>query len=264
MAPCYSKPVSMADADRVRLMAAWGKIFATVGLLALTITACSDTGAPPSGDPDVPTAAATVQHAAASPALPGSDRVARPATPSPVGTSAARPSTTPANAPSATSAPVAPFVPACGSSALTVWEGHTGPPVAGPPGYFATQIFLRNHSGSTCHLRGWPGLTFFGDGIIRGCGAGDPSPRCGKPESTSGRRNFSVTRTSTHDLPDIVLAPAHTTSFTILWSGECHIDPSYGVDIRVPDDARALRLAPTVQISPCEGRVQVTPFGVVG
>ncbi|MEV6989611.1 DUF4232 domain-containing protein [Streptomyces sp. NPDC093228] len=225
----------------------------------------------PSVEPQAPAAeTATVRQSHPSSAPPNDDRGARSPSPSAlIRTPATSPKTAPVNPPPRTSAPVAAPVRACTSRALTVSLGHTGLPATGRSGWFATQILLRNQSGSTCHLRGWPGLTFFGDGVIRGCSQGDPSPRCGKPLSTSGPRAFSVTRASTHDHPDIWLAPARTTFFTIVWQGSyaggCvrFVDPAYGVEIRVPGDSRALTLTSDIQISPCEGELQVSPFGVV-
>lgn len=106
---------------------------------------------------------------------------------------------------------------------------------------------------------------------MQACSKGDTSPDCGKPLSTSGPRSFPVTLTSPHDLPDILLAPGHTTSFTLVWQSpfgaacvDGWIDPAYGVDIRVPGDSRAVTLVSIGGIQPCGGRVQVTPFGVVG
>ncbi|MEE1668622.1 DUF4232 domain-containing protein [Streptomyces sp. WAC07094] len=248
-------------------MGMWGRHLAAAGLLAITVTGCGDIGDLPSVEPQAPAAAtATVRQSDTSSAPPDGDRGARsPGPPAPIRTPATSPKTAPVNPPPRTSAPV----PACTSRALTASLGHTGLPATGRSGWFATQILLRNHSGSTCHLRGWPGLAFFGDGVIQGCSQGDPSPRCGKPLSTSGPRAFSVIRASAHDLPDILLAPARTTFFTIVWQGSyaggCvrFVDPAYGVEIRVPGDSRALSLTSDIQISPCEGELQVGPFGVV-
>ncbi|MGW0879439.1 DUF4232 domain-containing protein [Streptomyces sp. NPDC002671] len=249
-----------------------GRQLAAAGLpilLATAITACGGNAGVPSADPEVPTStpAPTVRHAAAMPtAAPERARTARSGSPStPVGTPAAKRTPAHANTPSRTTAPA---TPACTTSALSASQGHTG---TGRYGWFATPVLLRNRSASTCHLRGWPGLKFFGDGALRACAKGDISPACGKPVSTSGPRSFSVTRTSEHDLPDVYLAPGHTTSFTIVWEGSyastCYDlseDPAYGVDIRVPGDSRALTLADVGEISPCGGRTQVTPFGVTG
>ncbi|MFC9081048.1 hypothetical protein ACFTY7_29405 [Streptomyces sp. NPDC057062] len=198
-----------------------GETSCAAGLLAITISGCGGMGDLPSVEPQAPAGeTATVRQSDPSSAPPDDDRGARSPSPSAlIRTPATGPKTAPVNPPPRTSAPVAAPVRACTSRALTVSLGHTGLPATGRSGWFATQILLRNQSGSTCHLRGWPGLTFFGDGVIRGCSQGDPSPRCGKPLSTSGPRAFSVTRASTHDLPDIWLAPARTTFFTIVWQG---------------------------------------------
>ncbi|MFF5012797.1 DUF4232 domain-containing protein [Streptomyces sp. NPDC001165] len=229
----------------------------TVGLLMAAATACG--GAVGSAAPP---------GAVAAPTSPESSPAARPdGSPVPAGKpTPGRTGAAPANGPSRTTAPASPAVPGCAARDLTVAEGHTGLPADGESGWFATPIQLRNHSGAACRLRGWPGLTFIGDGTIRACAKGDPS--CGKPLSTSGTRPFTITRSSGHGVPDIVLAPGHSTSFTLVWEGSyscgSFVPSPYGVDIRVPGDSRALTLIPATAISPCEGRIEVTPFGVVG
>ncbi|MGW0764096.1 DUF4232 domain-containing protein [Streptomyces sp. NPDC002676] len=237
-------------------------------LLTAALTACSGSAGVRGADPEFPsTPAPTVRHdAATSSPAPERARTARSGSPSvPAAIPAARRTPARTNTPSRTTAPAAH---ACAASALTASEGKTG---TGRYGWFATPVLLRNRSGSTCRLRGRPGLTFFGDAVIRACTKGDTSPGCGKPVSTSGPRHFSVTRTSEHDLPDVHLAPGHTISFTVLWEGgyastcyDRYETPAYGVDIRVPGDSRALTLVTSGLITPCGGRTQVTPFGVTG
>ncbi|MFD7317381.1 MULTISPECIES: DUF4232 domain-containing protein [unclassified Streptomyces] len=186
---------------------------------------------------------------------------------------APRRETAPTNPPARTTAPAqAPApAPACAADDLTTSAGRSGPP-SSQPGWFATPILLRNTSATTCRLRGWPGITFFGDATIQGCAAGDPSPACGKPQSTSRPRSFSITRSSVDALPDVLLAPGDATSFTLVWEGggmhSCVGTPfewsPYGADIRVPGDSRALTLAPLPNLYPCEGKIEITPFGVAG
>jgi hypothetical protein len=192
---------------------------------------------------------------------------ARAGRPTPDRTTSSR-TTAPANRPARTTAPAPAPVPACAARNLTASEGSTGLPASGESGWFATPILLRNRSGSTCRLRGWPGLTFYGDDTIVGCAEGDSSPSCGKPLSTSGTRPFSVTRSAVPHLPDMALSPGRTTSFTLVWQGSysCDrlVDGPYGIDVRVPGDSHPLTLLPAVPISPCEGHLQVTPFGVAG
>ncbi|MGW7402310.1 hypothetical protein ACWGI9_00975 [Streptomyces sp. NPDC054833] len=129
--------------------------------------------------------------------------------------------------PSRTTAPASAPVPACAARDLTASEGRTGLPAGGRPGWFATRIELRNHS--------------------------EP-------------RSFSVARTSARTLPDVSLAPAGTTSFTLVWQGsfscDAHVDSPYGIDIRVPGDSRALTVIPAAAFSPCDEHLEVTPFGI--
>jgi hypothetical protein len=129
--------------------------------------------------------------------------------------------------------------------------------------WYATQIVLRNRSASTCRLRGWPGLTFFGDGTLHACTTADPPGCHNGPESTSGTRPFKVTRSRAVPPPEVSLAPGRTTSFKLAWP-YCGIDlePPFGVDIRLPGDSRPLTLAPTKNILPCDEKLEVTPFGV--
>ncbi|MFE1882185.1 DUF4232 domain-containing protein [Streptomyces diastatochromogenes] len=249
-----------AHADTVRVVTVREIRLLAVGLLMAATTACGGavgSEAPPPG-------------AAAAPASPESGPAVRPDRP-PVPNGKPTPSrtgTAPANRRPRTTAPAAPAVPGCATRDLTVSEGQTGLPASGESGWFGTPIQLRNHSGSACRLRGWPGLTFYGDGTIRGCAKGDASTACGKPLSTSGTRPFTITRSSARSLPDILLTPGRTTTFTLVWQGSyscgAYVDSPYGVDIRVPGDSHALTLIPATAISPCEGRIEVTPFGVVG
>ncbi|MGW2706469.1 DUF4232 domain-containing protein [Streptomyces sp. NPDC001340] len=232
----------------------------TVGLLMAATTACGGAVGSQTSPPG----------AVAAPTSPESSPAARPdGSPVPAGKpTPGRTGAAPANVPSRSTAPASPAVPGCATRDLTASEGHTGLPAGGESGWFGTPIQLRNHSGSACRLRGWPGLTFFGDGIVRVCAKGDPSPSCGKPASTSGTRPFEITRSSGHGVPDIVLAPGHSTSFTLVWQGSSFcgalVDAPYGVDIRVPGDSHPLTVLPAAHISPCERRIEVTPFGVAG
>ncbi|MFF4042901.1 DUF4232 domain-containing protein [Streptomyces sp. NPDC001816] len=251
-----------AHADTVRAVMVRGIRLLTVGLLMAAATACG--GAV--GSAESPPGAV----AAPAPTSPRKGPAVRPDT-SPVPAGKPTPSRTgaaPASGPSRTTAPASPAVPGCAARDLTVAEGHTGLPADGESGWFATPIQLRNHSGAACRLRGWPGLTFIGDGTIRACAEGDASTACGKPLSTSGTRPFTITRSSTQSPPDISLTPGRTTTFTLVWEGSyscgSFVPSPYGVDIRVPGDSRALTLIPATAISPCEGRIEVTPFGVVG
>ncbi|WP_143684127.1 DUF4232 domain-containing protein [Streptomyces diastatochromogenes] len=235
-----------------------------IGLLVAATTACGGGLGSASSPPDAVATSASPEGGPAA-RLGGSPVPA--GRPTPSRTTPGR-TAAPANRPARTTAPAAPPAPACAARDLTASEGRTGLPADGDSGWFGTPIVLRNHSSSACRLRGWPGLTFFGDAVVRVCAKGDPSPSCGKPTSTSGTRPFAITRSSAHSLPDIALAPGHSTSFTLVWQGSYFcgalVDAPYGVDIRVPGDSHVLTLLPTAQISPCEGRIEVTPFGVVG
>ncbi len=247
-------------------MGMWGRHLAAAGLLAITVTGCGDIGDLPSVEPQAPAAAtATVRQSDTSSAR-------RTAIAGALPRSAGSHQDTGHEPEDSAGEPAAPHVSA--RTRLHVESPHSVARAHRPAGHRSLRLVRHadtpaQHSGSTCHLRGWPGLTFFGDGVIQGCSQGDPSPRCGKPLSTSGPRAFSVTRASAHDLPDILLAPARTTFFTIVWQGSyaggCvrFVDPAYGVEIRVPGDSRPLTLTSDIQISPCEGELQVGPFGVV-
>lgn len=253
-----------AHTDTVRIVRVRGTQLLAAGLLLAATTACGGGVGPATSPPG----------AVATSASPEGDPAARPGgSPAPAGKptpSRTTPGRTaaPANGPARATAAAAPPVAACAARDLTASEGRTGLPADGESDWFGTPVQLRNHSGSACRLHGWPGLTFFGDGVLRACAKGDPSPSCGKPASTSGTRPFAITRSSAHGVPDIVLAPGHSTSFTLVWQGSYScgalVDAPYGIDIRVPGDSRALTLLPAAQLSPCEGRIEVIPFGVAG
>ncbi|MER6080060.1 DUF4232 domain-containing protein [Streptomyces sp. NPDC001833] len=127
---------------------------------------------------------------------------------------------------------------------------------------FAGEVVLRNRSGSTCRLSGWPGLTFFGDGTIHVCTTADPPDCVSGPVSTSGTRPFKVSRFGAATPPVVLLAPGRTTSFVVETHGWClGVSPAYSVDIRLPGDSRPLTLAPAPNISPCDDKLDVTAFG---
>jgi hypothetical protein len=159
----------------------------------------------------------------------------------------------------------------CTAGDLTASEGHTGKPLSNVQADFATQILLRNASRTTCRLNGWAGIALYGDSTIQSCTPGQQSPKCGKPLSTSEPRAITVTRVTLGTPPDVPLAPGASTSFTLLWNGS--YGPSYcdrlwptpyGGHIWVPGDSRPLTLVPFPNISPCDGMLQITAFGVVG
>ncbi|MEU9449809.1 DUF4232 domain-containing protein [Streptomyces sp. NPDC048277] len=128
---------------------------------------------------------------------------------------------------------------------------------------FAAEIVLRNRSGSTCRLIGWPGLSFFGDNTIHVCTTADPPGCTSGPVSTSGTRPFKVTRSQAVAPPAVSLAPGRTTSFLLYSKDGCmQVSGAYGVDIRLPGDSRPLTLVPAPGLAPCDEKLDVTPFGV--
>ncbi|MFD8818527.1 DUF4232 domain-containing protein [Streptomyces sp. NPDC059627] len=174
-----------------------------------------------------------------------------------------------APAPSRTAAPsdtrsrttTAPGAPACTTHGLAASEGRTSPQVGGGQG-FAAEIVLRNRSGSTCRLSGWPGLTFFGDGTLHVCTTADPPDCKSGPVSTSGTRPFKVSRSGAATPPVILLDPGQTTSFVLHTDEWCMgVGAPYGVDIRLPGGSRPLTLVPGPNLSPCDDRLDVTAFG---
>ncbi|MFE7565641.1 DUF4232 domain-containing protein [Streptomyces sp. NPDC057539] len=269
--------VTKADIFPVMMTRGGGRLLA-VGLLVTATAACGGAVRPTVSE--VPTTYATARPDTTEPSFSSegkhTSRSASPAVPSRQATPGEKPTprqeAAPANPPARTTAPAHDPAPACAANDLTTSAGRSGPPSDSQPGWFATPILLRNKSAATCRLRGWPGITFFGDATIQGCAVGDPSPACGKPQSTSRPRSFSITRSSVDTLPDVLLAPGDTTSFTLVWEGggmhTCVGTPfewsPYGADIRVPGDSRALTLAPFPNLYPCEGKIEITPFGVAG
>lgn len=172
------------------------------------------------------------------------------------------PSTAPSSAPARAVAP--PAAPACTSRDLTVSEGKAAAYMRGDSMRYAAPVVLRDRSGSTCRLSGWPGLTFFGEGTIHVCTTADPPGCVSGPESTSGTRPFKVTRSRTVAPPTVTLAPGGTTSFTMSWPFcGMDLDAPYGMEVRLPGDSRPLILAPAKNAIPCENKLDVTPFGVM-
>ncbi|MCF3129460.1 DUF4232 domain-containing protein [Streptomyces olivochromogenes] len=229
-----------------------GGTLLVAGLVLIAATACG--GAVGSAAPKAPAApgATTRPEAVTSAPAPKSGTPSRAGRPAP----SRRPT------PSRTAAAAAP-APACAARDLTASEAQGA---GGGSGWFFTPIQLRNHSGSACRLRGWPGLVFYGDGTIKACGPGDHSPSCGKPLSRTEPRSFSVARSPARTLPDVSLAPGDTTTFTLVWKGsyscDTYVTPPYGIAVRVPGDSRALTVIPTVAISPCDEYLEVTAFGL--
>ncbi|MFF7468216.1 DUF4232 domain-containing protein [Streptomyces sp. NPDC008092] len=156
----------------------------------------------------------------------------------------------------------APAAPTCTTGDVAAAEGRTSPQVGGGLPGFAAEIVLRNRSGSTCRLSGWPGLTFFGDGSLHACTTADP-PGCESgPVSTSGIRPFKVSRSGAAAPPAVLLAPGHTTSFVLHSDDSCPgVGAPYGVDIRLPGGSRPLTLVPGPNLSPCDEKLDVTAFG---
>ncbi|WP_405885526.1 DUF4232 domain-containing protein [Streptomyces sp. NBC_01136] len=150
-----------------------------------------------------------------------------------------------------------------------VSAGRSDRPDGGRVGDFATQIVLRNSSRSTCSLRGWAGLTVYGDDAILACGAGDSAPHCGKPVNTTDPRPVTVTRTTGPAPTLVLLTPGGKTSYGLLWTLELgpncyaptHWEPPYGARIWIPGDSHPLTLAPLPDLQACEGRFQIIPIG---
>lgn len=163
---------------------------------------------------------------------------------------------------------------ACTSADLAVSAGTTGLPLTGVHGDFSTRILLRNTSPTDCRLRGWAGVSVYGDSTLHACMPGDTDPTCGKVLSTSEPRTLTVSRSGQGTPPEVRLSHGTTTSFSLLYTGSGGVSDAcpdnrlwsapYGGDIRVPGDTRPLPLVPFPAITPCDGRIQVTAFGVPG
>ncbi|MER7187146.1 DUF4232 domain-containing protein [Streptomyces hyaluromycini] len=236
-----------------------GRQVLVAGLLMAATMAC-DTGVHYSVPDTQASHEATARPAAATPSVSPARRPAKAtdAAEAPESSSTAAPSNTRSRTTTAPSAPT------CTTRDLAVAEGRTSPQVGDHrPGY-AAEIVLRNRSGSSCRLSGWPGLTFFGDGTVHICTTADP-PGCESgPVSTSGTRPFKVSRSGAVVPPSVLLAPGRTTSFLLYAEDPCAgvgVAAPYGVDIRLPGGSRPLTLVPGPNLSPCDEKFVVTAFG---
>ncbi|MFF3561815.1 DUF4232 domain-containing protein [Streptomyces sp. NPDC002574] len=158
--------------------------------------------------------------------------------------------------------------PDCAARDLGLTGNFSRKAVLGSPGDEAMDILLSNRSGAACLLRGWPGITFYGENTILHCDAGCNDDGFIDPVSP---RPLSVTRYGPSRPAAVDLAPGQSTTFSLVWksatetvcTGEDFYNPPYGAHVLVPGDSAALDITP-LDISPCRGRIAVTPFGVSG
>ncbi|MFD3453063.1 DUF4232 domain-containing protein [Streptomyces sp. NPDC058691] len=158
--------------------------------------------------------------------------------------------------------------PDCAARDLGLGGNYPRKAVLGNPGDEAMDILLSNRSGAACLLRGWPGITFYGENTILHCDAGCNDDGFIDPVSP---RPLSVTRYGPSRPAAVDLAPGQSTTFSLVWksatetvcTGEDFYNPPYGAHVLVPGDSAALDITP-LDISPCRGRIAVTPFGVSG
>ncbi|MEV0041713.1 DUF4232 domain-containing protein [Streptomyces sp. NPDC050804] len=160
----------------------------------------------------------------------------------------------------------------CAARDLVPTSGMPRRAVLGTPGDVAMDVRLRNRSGIGCVLDGWPGIAFIGgEALTRECVPSYPGPQCLGRIDTTTRRPLSVTRYGPGHPTAVRLAPGQSTSFSLVWhsatatacNGADFYAPPYAVDIWVPGDSAPLVLAPA-SISPCYGKIGITPFGVTG
>ncbi|WP_194927118.1 DUF4232 domain-containing protein [Catenulispora pinisilvae] len=268
------------------MKARWGRVLWAVTAIAVAAftAGCTSTAAPDaiaqptSSARPTGTAGPGTPASAASPARPtgrsASDPAPRPTTP-PVKVSAPPPITVrTVTAPAPSTSPSAPPTPACTAADLALNGTNEVRSQDGNAGEWVTQFILRNASGSSCRLNGWPGLAFFGEDTIILCPpAGAAGSSCPTPDYTTPQP-ISVTR-APGDPREIILAPGGLTLFAVLWTlGEdadvCDSDPvwvgPHGVHILIPGDPEPLThlFGSTDGIEPCGQQVQVTAFGAAG
>ncbi|MFF3879335.1 DUF4232 domain-containing protein [Streptomyces sp. NPDC001978] len=236
-------------------------------LLATLAAVACDVTPPPDDTVVAPAPRSSAPHAAV--------------TPSAVPTTARR-SATPAPSASPTRSAVSPS-PAvasgggsgndCAARDLVLTSDRPRGAVLGNPGDVAMDVRLRNRSGIRCVLDGWPGVVFIGGGeeMPTECVPGYPGPQCVGRVDTTTRRTLSVTRYGPGHPTAVRLAPGQSTSFSVVWKsatatvciGADFYYPPYAWDIWVPGDSAPLVLTP-LPISPCHGKIGITPFGVTG
>jgi hypothetical protein len=176
--------------------------------------------------------------------------------------------------PATTTSAASPPARACASTDLALAGTDEVRSQDGNPGDWVGRFSVRNTSGSTCRLNGWPGLVFFGVDVTDIClPAGASGPSC--PPSPDHTTPQPITVDRANGAPrDVVLTPGGTTVFGVLWTigiGElCKsekpwLDP-YGVHILVPGDPRPLTQVfdNTNHMEICGEEVQVTAFGAAG
>ncbi|MGW2931020.1 hypothetical protein ACWDA7_03940 [Streptomyces sp. NPDC001156] len=228
-------------------------LLAAVGAVACDVT-------PPPDDTVVaPAPRSSAPHAAVTPS-------AAPTT--------ARQSATPAPSASPTRSAASPS-PAndCATRDLVLTSDKPRRAVLGNPGDVAMDMRLRNRSGISCVLDGWPGVVFVGGEAEppTKCVPGYPGPQCLGRIDTTTRRPLSVTRYGPGRPTAVRLAPGRSTSFSLVWksatetvcNGADFYDPPYAADIWVPGDSAPVVVTP-LPISPCHGKIAITPFGVTG
>lgn len=161
--------------------------------------------------------------------------------------------------------------PDCAAGDLILSGNMPRKAVLGEPGEIAIDILLRNRSGAACLLRGWPGITFYGENIVMTCMVGSIATGCGELVDANSPRPLTVTRYGPGRPAAVDLASGQSTTFSVVWksttqtvcNGEDYYDPPHGAHVFVPGDSSPLTLTP-LDISPCRGKIAITPFGVSG
>ncbi|MFF4314571.1 DUF4232 domain-containing protein [Streptomyces sp. NPDC001507] len=158
----------------------------------------------------------------------------------------------------------------CAAHDLVLTSDSPRRAVLGNPGDVAMDVQLRNRSGIRCVLGGWPGVAFIGGESVMPTNCA-PGQTCVGRVDTTSRRPLSVTRYGPGHPTAVRLAPGQSTSFSVVWksatvtvcNGADFYYPPHAWDIWVPGDPAPLVLTP-LPISPCHGKIAITPFGITG
>ncbi|MER5863125.1 DUF4232 domain-containing protein [Kitasatospora sp. NPDC002040] len=137
---------------------------------------------------------------------------------------------------------------------------------------FTVTVSLHNNSPSSCRLRGWPGISTYGDTTVNTCAKGDLTPGCGMMVSTTVPRTMTVEPPDPATVTDVDLVPGGNTVFGLHYrnpfgprceGGRLWTAP-YGGEIRIPGDPKTVPLLPFPNTQACDGLFRVTAFGVPG
>jgi hypothetical protein len=128
-----------------------------------------------------------------------------------------------------------------------------------------THIDVKNTGQKSCHLDGWPGVAFFGNGMPVVCN-GPADPACHQPPDETTPLNVTVGRWAVDNPADVVLAPGRSTSFYLMATADCTapaIVRPYRMSVWVPGDSQALTVSPMPEMLICQNTLQVLGFGVL-